>query len=168
MNYNYLLIKGPLGVGKTTTALYLTRQLREEGHNCSDLSFDHFYKSFFDLYFSEEKVMETGKLVLPLIEQLREIGYFCIIEGVFLRPVYEYVRLNLSGRLLDVTLNAPLEVCLLRNAEREKDKKLAEKRVTRTWHTTQDGLSGIVLDSQLSTEDLSNHLYQMIVNPSDS
>jgi Cdc6-like AAA superfamily ATPase len=124
MKYNHLLIKGPMGSGKTTLSLDLFRKLRDLEKKVSYFSFDKLYLSYFSSMFKETLMIEAAELLALNVNTMKHKGYFSIIEGIFIKPVYESFNESLEGSMLNVNLQVPLEICLEGNNQREGLKKL--------------------------------------------
>ncbi len=162
MRYDYLLIRGPAGSGKTTISLEIFRRLRRERNLTSYFSFDRIYLSYFASCFNRETMLEASDFMCEMIERQRARTYFGIIDGVFSRPVYERVRTKLPGNLCTITLKAPLDLCLERNREREGIRKLPDQRVRNIWQQNSQWEIGKVIDSRKPKEEIIEGIYHKI------
>lgn len=113
-----IIIRGPLGVGKTTTAKRLTEDLLADYFSVSkilvnnDLSVTHGVVPL-------SNCLKVNELIIPLIEDNLKKGLTSIIEGNFYyQEVIDDLNKKLSQKPKIFTLSAPLSVCVSRDAAR--------------------------------------------------
>lgn len=116
-----IIVRGPLGVGKTTVAKKLTTRL------------DALYISI-DSILEENQLDQAGEegipirnfikgngIVLPKIKEVLAQKQMVIIDGCFYhKEQIEHFIQNLDAPTFIFTLKAPLEICIARDKGREK------------------------------------------------
>jgi shikimate kinase len=119
----YIIIRGPLGIGKTTIAKKLAKIL-----NADYISIDKILKSM-NLDEIDQKqgrvpldnFLKADEKVIPAIKKSLENGKKVIIECCFYhKENIEHLINSLDFKNYVITLKAPVEVCLERDRKREK------------------------------------------------
>ncbi|MBS3152297.1 AAA family ATPase [Candidatus Woesearchaeota archaeon] len=120
----FIMIRGPLGIGKSTIAKRLTRALRG-----TYLSMDKIVdknrvtkKPAKDGMMDTRNFLKANEVMLPIVRELLSKGKFAITDGCFYRKEQIVDIINKLGedKVLVFDLKAPLKVCI----ERDKNRKL--------------------------------------------
>ncbi len=159
MNSVYCIIRGALGVGKTTIAKKLAERLSAEYFSIDEImhenDLDHGPE---DGYVPIENYIKANELVLPKMKSLLEQGKSIIIDGCFYhRQQIENFKENLGGNRYIFTLKAPLDVCIKRDSQRENSygKDAAEA----VFNKVNKFDEGIVIETEgLSVEETTKKL----------
>jgi tRNA uridine 5-carbamoylmethylation protein Kti12 len=163
MSY-FIIIRGPLAVGKTTVSKELARILDGEYISFDKLMEEH------ELDRGDEdegciparNFVKANEIIIPKIEKLLENGKIVILDSCFyhkksLVHLYE----NLPHRHYAFTLKAPVEVCIQRDRGREW---VYGEGAARAVHEMVSGFDeGIVIDTDGKTlaqtvEEITSHL----------
>ena len=163
-NPNFLVIRGPHGVGKSTLRNGLMDLL--EGKNIAFLDIDEIGE-FTNKYLTNKlpKVKKDLIDVNNIIDMSKNCSYFgfkSIIFGIFSRKEEEDILYNsLRPRSMEnyIFLNAPLEVCIERDKQREKI--LGEKIIRDMYEKSCEPreYETIFDTSELSLKELTNEIY---------
>jgi shikimate kinase len=130
MNSFYIIIRGPLGIGKTTISKKLAELL-----NAKYFSFDKILKENgldkVDDNFTPQDFVKANKIVLPDIKKTLEDGQIVILDGCFyFKEQITHLEKNIDSPLYIFTLKAPLKTCIDRDSKRKKVYgKIAAKEV---------------------------------------
>jgi len=121
-----LVLTGPPGVGKSTTAEILAARSARAVHLESDAFFRFIRSGYVEPWRPESH--EQNQLVMRLVAQAAlgyaTAGYFTIVDGIvipkwFLEPLRKAFR-EASHRVAYAVLRAPLSVCTARVRDRER------------------------------------------------
>ncbi|MFA4818212.1 MAG: AAA family ATPase [Parcubacteria group bacterium] len=122
MSY-YIIIRGPLGSGKSTIAGELARIL-DAKHVHMDMVLE---QNGLDKMppeapcISAENFIKANEIVLPEVKDLLKNGKIVIFDACFYhKEVIEHLIQNLAFPHYVFTLKAPLELCIKRDSERTK------------------------------------------------
>jgi len=113
-----IIIRGPLGVGKTTIAKQLADDLSAKYFSIDDLMDEH------DLDKEEHDIpvdnyLQGNKILLPQLQAVLKDGKSVVLDGNFyFQEAVDDLENSLSMKAKIFTLVAPLEVCLARDAAR--------------------------------------------------
>ncbi|MBS3172262.1 AAA family ATPase [Candidatus Woesearchaeota archaeon] len=118
----YVIIRGPLGIGKSTIAKSLSEKIKAK-HISIDRIIDTFKKEWVweDGYISQKTFIHGNELIVPEAKTFLETGKVVVFDGNFYHKsqVDDLIkRLKFSHYVF--TLTAPLEVCIARDVERGK------------------------------------------------
>ena len=121
MSY-YILIRGALGIGKSTISKKLAKIL-----NAEYISMDEVLeKNKLDIPSKKEgcipakNFIKANDIILPIILKRLEEGKIVIFDGCFYhKEQIEHLKKNLPGKHYAFTLKAPLEACIERDSKRE-------------------------------------------------
>jgi shikimate kinase len=119
MSY-YIIIRGPLGIGKTTIAKELAMAL-----GAKYISFDKvFEENDLDKIaddFTPEDFIKANEIVLPIIKQCLNEDRIVILDGCFyFKDQIEHLEISLPNKFYAFNLKAPLQTCILRDSRRLK------------------------------------------------
>ena len=120
MSY-FIIIRGPLGIGKTTIAKKIAEILKGEYISIDDV----LEKNNLDKVDEKEggipakNFIKGNEIVIPKIKEKLNEGKIVIIEGCFYhKEQIEHFIQNLDASQFVFTLKAPLEVCIDRDSKR--------------------------------------------------
>jgi len=115
----FVVIRGPLGIGKTTVARALARQIGGEYVSIDQILEDHHLEEWEDGYISERSFLRANRVAIAEAEPALRRGKPVVFDGNFYwRPVIEDLLAHLAFPAEVFTLQAPLEVCLARDGSR--------------------------------------------------
>jgi len=122
MSY-FIIIRGPLGIGKTTIAKKLADILKGEYISIDDVleknNLDKIDKK--EGCITAKNFIKGNEIVIPKIKEKLSKGKIVIIDGCFYhKEQIEHFIKNLDASHFIFTLKAPLEVCIDRDSKREK------------------------------------------------
>ncbi|MCX6741741.1 MAG: AAA family ATPase [Candidatus Pacearchaeota archaeon] len=150
----YIIIRGPLGIGKTTIAKKLAKILKADY-----ISIDKILKNM-NLDELDQKqgcvplnnFLKVDEKIIPTIKESLEKGKKVIIECCFYhKENIEHLIHNLNFKNYVITLKAPVEVCLERDRKREKC--LGEKAAIEVHKLVSRFDHGIIINTENKTED---------------
>src|SRR3989338_5334284 len=118
----YIVIRGPLGSGKTTVAKKLIKLLKGKHIAVDEIIDKHeLWRYKEEGYISQKSFLKVNKIVEPMSRELLERGKTVIFDGNFFwkSQIEDLVhRLNYPHYVF--TLKAPLIVCIKRDSKRNK------------------------------------------------
>lgn len=166
-----LIITGPPGTGKTTTAAALVARFPRSVHLESDRFFQFIGSDYVEPWRPESG--EQNRVVMGIVAEAAAryaaAGYFTVIDGIvipgwFLEPVRDVLR-DAGHPVALAVLRAPLPVCLARVNEREGGPEADSGAIEQIWRSFADvgGFEPNVLelddaDADETTETLARHL----------
>ncbi len=129
MSY-YIIIRGPLGCGKTAVAGRITKLVKGRYFSIDKILNEHgLLKEWEEGYISQKSFIRVNGIVAPKAEKLLSSGIPVVFDGNF----YWKSQIDDLIKRLDFphyvfTLQVPLEICVKRDRERNKTygKKSAE------------------------------------------
>ena len=148
----FIMIRGPLGIGKSTIAKRLTRALRG-----TYLSMDKIVdknrvtkKPAKDGMMDTRNFLKANEVMLPIVRELLSKGKFAITDGCFYRKEQIVDIINKLGedKVLVFDLKAPLKVCI----ERDKNRKLTSSQINKILSEQSISLSKPII-TQISRFD---------------
>jgi tRNA uridine 5-carbamoylmethylation protein Kti12 len=120
---SYIIIRGPLGIGKSTIARKLTKILSGEYISIDEVleknNLDKVDKG-------ENKILlknfiEGNNIIIPKIKEHLKKGKVVIIDGCFYhKEQIDHFIKTLKSKYFVFTLKASLDTCIIRDKEREK------------------------------------------------
>jgi predicted kinase len=139
-----LILTGPPGVGKTTTAAALVARSPRAVHLESDRFFSFIRTGHVEPW--TPKSNEQNRIVMGIVAEAAAryaaAGYFTVIDGIvipgwFLEPVRD--ALHAAGHQVALAvLRAPLPVCLARVQEREGPPGIDSGAIEQIWRSFTD------------------------------
>ncbi len=120
---NYIIIRGPLGIGKSTIAKRLAKSLGGKYFSIDkileDLELNEVDETLGCI--SPESFIKANEAVIPKAKKILKSGKIIVFDGNFYhKEQLEHLRKNLSDyRGYIFTLQAPLEVCIERDSKRK-------------------------------------------------
>lgn len=155
MNY-FIIIRGPLGVGKSTISERLAKLLRAE-HICIDRVLDE-HNLTHDKecgYISQRSFKKANELIAPRVKKLLEKGTIVVIDGNFYwKSQVDDLISRLDCPHYVFTLKAPVKLCIERDSKREKKYGRNAALVVHKKATEFD--YGIVIDATGSVDETVN------------
>ena len=119
----YVIIRGPLGVGKTTISKKLIKKINGEYISIDKVVKENEFigKEREDGYFTQNCYLKANKIIIPKIKDLIKKGVPVVLDGNFYwKSQIDYLIEKLDIEHYIFTLMAPLEVCIDRDSKREK------------------------------------------------
>ncbi len=121
MSY-FVIIRGPLGSGKTTIAKQLSEKIGAHYFNIDQTIDEHKLDSDReDGYISQKSFLRANEIIIPEIRNSLAQNIPAIIDGNFYwRSQIDDLVSNLPFQYHIFTLKAPLELCIERDSKRPK------------------------------------------------
>ena len=121
MSY-YLIIRGPLGCGKSTIAEKLSEILNAKYIAVDEVLDEHnLTKDKEEGYISQKSFLKANEIVVPLAKEFLDKGVPVILDGNFYwKSQIDDLINKLDYTHYVFTLKAPLEVCIERDSKRGK------------------------------------------------
>ncbi|HIH42060.1 MAG TPA: AAA family ATPase [Candidatus Nanoarchaeia archaeon] len=117
----YIIIRGPLGCGKSTIAKALSKRLNAKYFAIDKILEDHNLEEWKEGYISEESFSKANEIAAKKARRYLEKGLSAVFDGNF---YYKNQIEDLIKRLdfphYAFTLKAPLNVCIERDSKRKE------------------------------------------------
>ncbi len=119
MSY-YVVIRGPLGIGKSTVAARLAQKIKAQHFFIDNLiSENNLEKDIEGGYISQKSFIRANELIEPRAREVLKRGRPIVIDGNFYwKSQLDDLKKRLPYPQYVFTLRAPLEVCIARDRER--------------------------------------------------
>lgn len=116
----YIIIRGPLGVGKTSISKRIAEELNAEYISIDKVLSENKLDQVED-DIPEKNFIKANEIILPKVQEILSKGKPIVFDGNF----YFYTQIshlieNLEGRHYIFTLDASIGTCIRRDAQREK------------------------------------------------
>lgn len=152
MNY-YIIIRGPLGIGKSTIAEALAKELNAE-HIAYDRIVDGrgLDKDREDGYISQRSFFKANEIASERAKKLLDGERLVIFDGNFYwKSQIDDLVSKLDFPHYVFTLRAPLKVCIERDAKRKK--KYGKDAVEAVYKKSTEFSYGVVIDTENKTAE---------------
>lgn len=159
-----IIVRGPLGIGKTTIATELAQRLRGTYVSIDEVLEKH----DLDKNISPEsegipvdRFLQVNALIKPIIDVTINKGQPIILDGCFYyrEPVDELEKWY-PGQVSTFTLTAPLETCILRDAGRKNT--YGEDAARAVYELVSRIHLGTDIDATKNIEDIVNTIIDML------
>jgi len=115
-----IIIRGPLGIGKSTLALALTKKLKG-----TYISFDKVLEENgldkIDDNFTPEDFIKANEIIIPKIKKDLAEGKIVILDGCFyFKEQINHLKENLPSEFYAFDLKASVELCIRRDSKRKR------------------------------------------------
>ncbi|MEK6963590.1 MAG: hypothetical protein AABX70_04130 [Nanoarchaeota archaeon] len=144
---DYVLIRGPIGVGKTSVAKRFSNLLSLDCYPSFFIEFDRFRR---ELGIGEPTYLNKRVGTFLLVERMNQLiqkGSLPVVEGVFYEGNMNHLRRNITGLALLIKLMAPLDICIERDQRRTYPRGV--ERVVPVWNSLQHT---VVSEVSINTE----------------
>lgn len=150
----YVIMRGPLGVGKSTVCDELARRVGGAHISIDKILSDHKlgkHKAE-DGFISEESFLRANELAIPVIREHLTKGEPVFIDGNFYRKnQIEDLIEKVDAPHYVFTLHAPLEACIARDVERGETHGAIAAQVV--YKVTMSFDYGTVIETEGKTKD---------------
>jgi len=147
----YIIIRGPLGVGKSTIARSLAKLLRAKYVSMDLILRKHgLDKAHYKKGIPADNFIKANKTILPEVKSKLKAGKIVIFDGCFYhKKQIEHIIKSLSVPHYIFTLKAPLKVCIAR--DRKRKKSYGKDAATAVHHLVSRFDHGIVINTNKKT-----------------
>lgn len=157
MNY-YIIIRGPLGCGKSTVAKKLAEKLNAEYFSVDRILDEHnLTEEKEDGYISQRSFIKANEFIAPKVKEILGKDMPVILDGNFYwKSQIDDLIKRLDFPCYVFTLKAPLEVCIERDRNREKTH--GEDAVRAVYKKSTEFDYGTVVDITKSLDEAVNEI----------
>lgn len=149
MSY-FIIIRGPLGIGKSTIAKALAKSLNAE-YISIDRVLEENGLDKVDNNFSPKDFVKANEIVLPKVKEDLAKGKIVIFDGCFyFKEQIKHLEKNLPCKTYIFDLKAPVKICIERDSKREK--VYGEKNTREVYDLVSKFDYGITIDTCKKTE----------------
>ena len=142
----FVIIRGPLGCGKTTVAKRLSKNINAKYFSVDQvLEEKNLDKDWEQGYISQKSFKKANEIMVELTKKILERGNPVVFDGNFYwkSQIKDLInRLDFKNYIF--TLNAPLKVCI--NRDKKRDKTYGEKAVREVYKKSTEFDYGIKID----------------------
>ncbi len=149
MSY-YIIIRGPLGIGKSTIAENLSKQLKAKHFSIDKILDENNIEEWEDGYVSQKSFIKANEIAVQRAKKDLEKGTPIIFDGnfYFKSQIEDLIkRLNFPHYVF--TLKAPLGVCIDRDNQRSKG--YGEDAATAVYKKSLEFNYGTIIDTENKT-----------------
>ena len=156
----YIIIRGPLGIGKSTIAKSLAKMLKAD-YISIDKVLEKNELDRKDNNFIPEDYIKADNIVLPKAKKAIEKGKIVIFDGCFyFKEQIEHLEKNLPKGYV-FNLKAPVETCIARDSKRKR--VYGERAAKEVYELVSKFDYGFVIDTHNKTkrqvvQEIMNHL----------
>ena len=116
----FIIVRGPLGVGKSTIAKRLAKALKAE-YISIDSALEKYDLAKTDSDYTPKDFIRANKCIIPEAKTKLKQGKILVFDGNFyFRGQIKHLTQNLNARGFVFTLKAPLQVCIKRDRKRQQ------------------------------------------------
>ncbi|MFA6272314.1 MAG: AAA family ATPase [Patescibacteria group bacterium] len=112
-----IIIRGPLGIGKTTIAKKLAVELQAEYISVDEVLRDNGLEK--DEDYLADDFIKVNKIIIPKINKILEKQYVIVEGNFYFKEALEHLLKETDSSTRIFTLKSSLATCLKRDAERE-------------------------------------------------
>lgn len=142
----YIIIRGPAGVGKSSIARELEKELKANYISFDEIMSKHHIDNIEGDGISTENFIKANNLVLKEANENLKKGNIVIFDGCFYREdQLKHLLQNLPFKNYIFTLKAPIDVCLKRNTTRSR--MMSEKAINEVHNLVSKNDFGKVIDT---------------------
>ena len=147
----YIIIRGPLGIGKTTIAKKLAKEINAE-HISIDKILEENGLDKINNDYTPEDFIKANEIVLPKVKQELAKGKIVIFDGCFyFKEQIKHLEESLQAKGYVFNLKAPLKTCIARDKAR---KRVYGEDAARAVYKLVSGFDyGINIDTENKTEE---------------
>lgn len=142
----YIIIRGPAGVGKSSIARELEKELKANYISFDEVMSKHHIDNIEGDGISTENFIKANNLVLKEANENLKKGNIVIFDGCFYREdQLKHLLQNLPFKNYIFTLKAPIDVCLKRNTTRTRI--MSEKAINEVHNLVSKNDFGKIIDT---------------------
>lgn len=158
----YIIIRGPLGCGKTTISKKLAQEIGAEYFSVDKtLDENGLTSDWEEGYISQKSFLKSNQILLPKIRDCLNKEIPVVIDGNFYwKSQIEGLISNLKYKKYIFTLKAPLEVCI--NRDKLRKEKHGEKAAKEVYKKVAEFDFGEILNVDCPLEECLKELFSKI------
>ncbi len=146
----YLIIRGPLGIGKTTVAKKLAARLRAIYISIDSVLEENDLDKVKGKWIPVKNFIKTNNIALPKANGALARGKIVIFDGNFYRKKQlQHLIQSLKAPHYLFTLKAPLDICIRRDSGRKK--RYGKDATAAVYNLVEKFDYGIVIDTKNKT-----------------
>jgi len=121
MSY-YILIRGPLGIGKTTISKLLSKKLKAKYFSMDKILADNKLDDRGDEpCIPAKNFVKANEIILPQVKKYLNKGNIAVLDGCFYhKEQISHLEKNLKFKEVALDLKAPVKTCIERDSKRKK------------------------------------------------
>ncbi len=163
MSY-FLIIRGPLGVGKSTVAKKLARILSAELVPIDLVLEKHGLEKIKDDYVPADFIKANELVLLEVKEKLRQEKIIIFDGNFYFKEQIEHLIKNLATPYYIFTLKDPLEICLERDSKRKRS--YGKAATTGVYRLASSFDYGTIIDTEQKTiNQVANEILSFLPKP---
>ncbi|MBT4651199.1 ATP-binding protein [Candidatus Woesearchaeota archaeon] len=161
----YIIIRGPLGCGKSTIAERLSKKLNAKSFSIDKILDKHnLLTEWEEGYISQKSFKKANEIISSEAREHLEKGISVIFDGNFYwkSQIEDLIsKLNFPHHVF--TLKVPLEVCIKRDQQREKP--LGEVATKEVYKKSTEFDYGIIIDASKSLNETTLEIISHLPKP---